>query len=241
MRIGEHDTHELADVFPLLIGAELDGLIDDIRTNGLRTGFEITLIAIHGHGAPDLILDGRNRYIACLAAGVAPRFRYYDGDESDDALMLYVLSVNHARRNLDGGQRALVVRRLAKLIRGERKRRQPQLPGVALATSEMADGLIADGIPDLVAAVDRGDIPLAHAAAVAKLEPEQQREVIARVERAEPEPSVRAHTVDADVWSVAVRLTPVDVASIKAALFVLEKSPHNEVRHAVGVIRKVMP
>lgn len=61
----EYEFHEIANVFPLLEGEDYSKLVEDIREHGLLDA--ITLYE-------DKILDGRNRYRACLDAGVEPFF-----------------------------------------------------------------------------------------------------------------------------------------------------------------------
>jgi ParB-like chromosome segregation protein Spo0J len=65
--------HPLADVLPLIEGAEFERLVADIATNGL-----LNAITIHD----DMILDGRNRERACRAAGVEPRYVEFEGKEA---------------------------------------------------------------------------------------------------------------------------------------------------------------
>jgi len=79
--------HPLADVLPLIEGAEFDRLVADIREHGL-----LNPITVYD----GKILDGRNRYRACRAAGVAPRYVEFDGKDP----AAFVLSQNLARRHL---------------------------------------------------------------------------------------------------------------------------------------------
>jgi hypothetical protein len=78
--------HELADIFPLMTGDDFDQLVEDIRKNGLHEPVGL----LDGK-----ILDGRNRYRACLLAGVECRTEEI---ETDDPIA-YVLSLNRHRRH----------------------------------------------------------------------------------------------------------------------------------------------
>ena len=62
------------------------------------------------------MIDGRNRYRACQELGIEPPVRYLD-DDTDAAD--FVLSANISRRNLDTGQRAMVMAANDKLRWGE--------------------------------------------------------------------------------------------------------------------------
>lgn len=87
--------HRLADLFPLVEGAEFAALVDDIKGNGLREAIWLY---------ERQILDGRNRYRACIEAGVVPAFRQYEGDDP----LAFVVSLNLARRHMNAGQLAMV-------------------------------------------------------------------------------------------------------------------------------------
>jgi ParB-like chromosome segregation protein Spo0J len=83
------EFHALANIFPLVEGTEFDELVADIREQGLHEPIVVY---------EDRILDGRNRYRACEAAGIEPSFTVYTGDNP----VAYVVSLNLRRRHLDG-------------------------------------------------------------------------------------------------------------------------------------------
>lgn len=90
------ELHPLCTLFPRLIGSEFDALRDDIKTNGLRAP-----IVLHD----GMILDGGNRYRACIDAGITPDFVEFSGGN----LVSFVLSANLHRRHMSAGQQAAIV------------------------------------------------------------------------------------------------------------------------------------
>jgi len=102
--------HPAADIFPLLPDAELAELAADIAANGLREPIVVS---------PDGILDGRNRYRACVMAGVVPRFESYQGSDP----LAYVVSMNLHRRHLTPTQRAMVAVDMLPLLEQQAKER----------------------------------------------------------------------------------------------------------------------
>lgn len=102
------EVHPVANLFPMIEGAEFDELVEDLRQNGLRTP-----ILLHPDGR---LLDGRNRLRACLSAGVEPRFERWDGTGSELEL---VISLNLRRRHLNESQRALLAARLRDKLAAE--------------------------------------------------------------------------------------------------------------------------
>ena len=60
--------HEIADLFPLIEGDEFQLLCEDIKKEGLNH----PVILLN-----DEILDGRNRYRACVEVGIEPRYEQF--------------------------------------------------------------------------------------------------------------------------------------------------------------------
>jgi N6-adenosine-specific RNA methylase IME4 len=169
--------HPLADIFPLMEGAEFNELVADIKANGLHE--PIILL-------DDLILDGRNRYRACIAAGVEPIWRPFQGDDP----AAYVVSMNVARRHLSESQRAMVAGKLATLKQGGNQHseglpigRSSELLNVSERTVARAREVLNRGTQELQSAVERGAVSVAAAADVATLAPGEQTEIVARGER----------------------------------------------------------
>ena len=161
--------HPLAGLFPLLDGEEFARLVEDIHENGLR---EPILIYY------DEILDGRNRYRACLEAGVEPKFEIYAGE---DPLGL-VISLNLHRRHLSESQRAMVAARISTMRQGERTDLEPsanlrkvsqadaaQLLGVSERSVTSAAKVEAHGVPGLKESVSAGGVKVSTAAELATL------------------------------------------------------------------------
>jgi N6-adenosine-specific RNA methylase IME4/ParB-like chromosome segregation protein Spo0J len=166
--------HPLADIFPLIEGAEFAELVEDIRRNGL-----IEPIVLH----EVQILDGRNRYRACIEAGIEPTFTPFRGDDP----VSFVISLNLKRRHLDESQRAMVAAKLANLKRGDNQHseglpigRSSELLNVGERSVARAREVVDHGAPELQRAVERGDVSVSAAADVATLPEEEQGEIVAR-------------------------------------------------------------
>lgn len=110
-------VHPVTSIFPMMTDEELNDLAEDIRANGLR---EPIVLAHMGDGFDDeVLIDGRNRYRACLLAGVEPKFvdlytlPNVSADEgadfiTEEAVASWILSHNLHRRHLSPSQLAAV-------------------------------------------------------------------------------------------------------------------------------------
>lgn len=156
-----YELHPLCTLFPRLSGAEFEALRDDIKANGLREP-----ITLH----EGMILDGGNRYRACIEAGVEPQFREFGGGN----LVSFVLSANLHRRHMTSGQQAAIVSSAQDWAKaqthGGRRRAADQgaslhldsvqkraaESGASLRTQKMADKVVRER-PDLAKQVAQGE------------------------------------------------------------------------------------
>ena len=97
--------HKIADLFPLIEGDEFQLLCEDIKKEGLN--HPVILL-------DDEILDGRNRYRACIEVGIEPRYEQFKGDDP----LAFVLSENLHRRHLTASQRAALAAEIANMTWG---------------------------------------------------------------------------------------------------------------------------
>ncbi len=194
--MSEH--HPYCELFPLLAADELQQLADDIKVNGLRSPIM--------RDAEGLILDGRNREAACLLGKVTPRYDVFVG--TDEEKLKYVVSENLRRRHLTTSQRASIAARLKEMYAEQAKARQrangksrakskkknpANLPdsksgdardkaGKAMKVSgkavDMAVKVREHAIPEIVAAVDAGNLAVSAAANVASLSRSRQQSIV---------------------------------------------------------------
>jgi hypothetical protein len=123
-----HGFHPLADVFPLMEGEEFDALVADIKAHGLVE--QIVVL-------DDMILDGRNRYRACIEAGIEPTYRPFTGDDP----AVYVISANIHRRHLTSQQKRELI---AKLVKAQPEKSDRQIGKMAKADNKTVAAVRAE-------------------------------------------------------------------------------------------------
>lgn len=106
------EFHPVANLFPLLEGDDFRALCRDIENNGL-----LVPIWLHPDGR---IIDGRNRYRACVETMVPAEYRTWSGDGS---LVAFAVSLNLKRRHLDATQKAVVSVDILPMLEMEAKAR----------------------------------------------------------------------------------------------------------------------
>jgi hypothetical protein len=93
------EIHPMASLFPLVNGIKFDKLVEDIRAYGQHE----PIVLFEGK-----ILDGRNRYRACILLGITPRiidYERHDAINYEDPL-IWLVRRNLEERQLNKGQRA---------------------------------------------------------------------------------------------------------------------------------------
>lgn len=209
----QYEFHEVANIFPMMSESEFSGLVEDIRKNS-----QIEPIWVYDQK----IIDGRNRYNACLEIGIEPVIKEWNGKGS---LVSFVTSLNLHRRHLNYGQLHMLglkikpifeeearIRRISSLKQntvptelGERKtittelqetvkdkhkgesaREVANLIGGSATGIYTAQKIVKEGIPDIVKAVENGNVSLDRAGKIVKLPKEEQSEALVKAINKEP-------------------------------------------------------
>ena len=83
---------------------------ESLKANILKNGQHESIKLLNG-----IIIDGRNRFLACQQLGIQPKFETWTGDTDS---LDYVISINQERRNLNESQLALAAAEYATLPKG---------------------------------------------------------------------------------------------------------------------------
>lgn len=219
-------VHDAATIFPMMGETALQDLADDIRSHGQRDAIELL---------DGLLIDGRNREKACELAGVEPHYREL---KSGVDPVSHVLSKNLHRRHLSDSQRAMIgarakaayavpakERQVASLKKGTNSPVKEKLPerekvqsrdlvaktvNVSGKTIDFATTVLTKGSPELVAAVDAGEVAVSKAARIARtIEPTRQADAATcRTEKLTPAQKVkRFGPPNPDNYIPAARIT----------------------------------
>lgn len=105
------EYHEIANIFPMMSEEEYKALLEDMRQNG-----QLEAIVVY----EDKILDGRNRYKACLELGLKPKMVDFSGNNP----LSFVISKNLKRRHLTASQQAVIALEVLPMLEEEARKRQ---------------------------------------------------------------------------------------------------------------------
>jgi ParB-like chromosome segregation protein Spo0J len=176
--------HDLANAFPMMSDDEFAALVEDIDKNGLLH----PVVMFEGK-----ILDGRNRYEACQKLGIAHREIQFKGDDPAS----FVASENLRRRHLTPTQLAVAAEALANAMQGRPRsaKADPEVPehvapvttiskaaeltGASPTAIKRVRKVKKDGAPEVVAAMESGEITATAAEALTTLPKDEQAAAVA--------------------------------------------------------------
>jgi hypothetical protein len=209
----EMEWHEVAAIFPLLSEDGLAGMADDIKRGGLLEPIQYVYGECRpGDHPPKLVVDGRNRQMACIKAGVSPVYTRIEFDGDRDELASRIWSLNYSRRHLTPSQLGMAAAEMRKWLTHGTIPDAAGVTGASQRNTERADRVLKEGSGALIESVQTGEVTLFEAEKIINLpKPEQTRRVklfkagklrsVSRVPT--PKPSPRAGGVGA--WLEAVQ------------------------------------
>ena len=163
-KYGLKGVHPIADLFPLLAGADREEFRKSVNARGV-----LVPIAVNSQG---ILLEGRNRLIIADELGVKCPKVVVDAPRDDEAG--WIIAMNLKRRHLDTGQRANIAAKLATMPYGtnqysgganlplhqtsvEQAAKQMQ---VSPRSVKMARKVRKEAAPEVVEKVERGEMTL---------------------------------------------------------------------------------
>jgi hypothetical protein len=179
--------HPLADLFPLIEGAEFAAFVEAIKEHGQSES------AVLHEGK---ILDGRNRALACKQLGVPLKTRDWNGEGGTP--LNFVISCNLHRRHLSTSQRAMIAAKLLPLLQEQAQSRMQRgkktdpraslregQPGKAAEQAaaalnvsprsvDSAAKVLRAGTPELASAVQSGKVSVSRAKDISELPAAEQ-------------------------------------------------------------------
>ncbi len=161
--------HPVCELFPRMDAHTFAELKADIQRSGLLQPIWLDKPQPHG-----MIIDGRNRYLACVELGIEPRFEVWDG--RGGSMLGFVLSLNLQRRHLNESQRAMVAAKAKRMVsqdigagRGRKMTKGDAAAALNVSPRSVFDAtrVVKNGIPELQRRVERGEIAVSAAATIA--------------------------------------------------------------------------
>lgn len=146
-KLGPYEVHPFADAFPLIDGDEFAELVADVKRNGLRE----PIILNHDK---TVLVDGRNRYRACEAAGADPVFEALPERYTEPMVLDLIVSKNLARRQLNAGQKALMALEYERFYAAAQPKGRPKDDGSDEAVARKSQG-VKETVADLPPADER--------------------------------------------------------------------------------------
>lgn len=181
-RILGYRVHPVAATWPMLTQVELERLGASIKARKLHD--PIVLIDVDGE---EMILDGRNRGLACENVGVEGHFETYTGPTDIDSLIAFVNDKNDHRRHNTPSIRAYVAAAQGRIPRGSpgktgrsaglTQAERAKASGVSERLVRKAEVVQDKGTPKLNEAVLAGKMAVDAAEVVCKLPAAKQDEL----------------------------------------------------------------
>jgi len=177
------DEHEAGKVVPEMRSEEWTAFLADVSRRGIQEP-----VVVCKWKRRNVLLDGRHRVRAArLADHETIPARVIEVDEKEQ--VAWIIRAALLRRHLKDHQREMLGARLADAPRGGQPTNSANAPftqkdaaehlGVSVDSIKRAKKVLTNGTPQLIAAVDAGELPVSVAAKIADLPKREQQAVLA--------------------------------------------------------------